>query len=108
MVGIPPLSGFISKWYLGLGALEANHLPFLLVLLLSSLLNGFYYMPIVIAGFFKKETVEIQKHKVPVGAQISLIVLIGATFFFGLFSNIVVDFLAPTVQGLFEVFGGGI
>ena len=107
MVGIPPLSGFISKWYLGLGALEANQLPFLLVLLLSSLLNGFYYMPIVIAGFFKKETVEIQKQVVPLGAQISLIVLIVATFFFGLFSNLAVDFLTPTVQGLFNVFGGG-
>ena len=31
MVGLP-LAGFMSKWYLGWGALEANQLPFLLVL----------------------------------------------------------------------------
>jgi multicomponent Na+:H+ antiporter subunit D len=107
MVGVPPLSGFISKWYLGLGALEANQLVFLFVLLLSSLLNGFYYLPIVIAGFFKKETVEIQKKEIPIGAQVSLIILIAATFFFGLFSNVSVDFLTPTVQGFFDVLGGG-
>lgn len=108
MVGIPPLSGFISKWYLGLGALEADQMPFLLVLLISSLLNGFYYMPIVIAGFFRKETVEIQKQNVPLGAQVALIILIAATFFFGLFSNVAVDYITPTVRGLFGLFGGGI
>ncbi|MCK9525196.1 MAG: monovalent cation/H+ antiporter subunit D family protein [Limnochordia bacterium] len=107
MVGIPPLSGFISKWYLGLGALEANQLVFLFVLLLSSLLNGFYYLPIVIAGFFQTETVEIQKKEIPIGAQVSLVILIAATFFFGLFSNVSVDFLTPTVQGFFDVLGGG-
>ncbi|HHT68990.1 MAG TPA: monovalent cation/H+ antiporter subunit D family protein, partial [Firmicutes bacterium] len=108
MVGVPPLSGFISKWYLGLGALEADQMPFLLVLLISSLLNGFYYMPIVIAGFFRKETVEIQKQNVPLGAQVALIILIAATFFFGLFSNVAVDYITPTVRGLFGLFGGGI
>jgi multicomponent Na+:H+ antiporter subunit D len=108
MVGIPPLSGFMSKWYLGLGALEANQLFFLLVLLISSLLNGFYYLPIVIAGFFKKGTVEVEKKDIPVGAQISLVVLIVATFFFGLFSDIPVSYISSTVQELFGVFGGGV
>ena len=51
MVGIPPLAGFMSKWHLGWGALEAN--PSVLLVLLSSLSNGFYYLPIVIGGFFK-------------------------------------------------------
>lgn len=106
MVGIPSFSGFISKWYLGLGALEANQLLFLVVLLVSSLLNAFYYLPIVIAGFFKKGTVEVEKQVIPVGAQISLIFLIAATFFFGLFSNIPVSYIAPTIQGLFGMFGG--
>jgi multicomponent Na+:H+ antiporter subunit D len=108
MVGIPPLAGFMSKWYLGWGALEANQLPFLLVLLVSSLLNGFYYLPIVIGGFFKPAAVAIKEEKIPLGAQISLLVLIAATFFFGLFSNIPVNFLTPTVQGIFNAFGGGI
>lgn len=79
----------------------------LFVLLVSSLLNGFYYLPIVIAGFFKKRTVDVEKQTIPMGAQISLILLIGATFFFGLFSDVPVNYITPTVQGLFGMFGGG-
>lgn len=101
MVGIPPFSGFISKWYLGLGALEAGQSFFLIVLLVSSFLNGLYYLPIVVASFFRKETVDVQKQPIPLSAQIALIILSVATIFFGLFSNIPIDYITPAVQGLF-------
>lgn len=52
MIGIPPLNGFLSKLNLGLGALEAGAPVYLFVLLVSSLLNGLYYLPIIIAAFF--------------------------------------------------------
>ncbi len=52
MIGIPGTNGFISKWYLALGALDAGKPGFVLVILISSLLNGVYYLPIVINGFF--------------------------------------------------------
>ncbi|MGB0722637.1 MAG: complex I subunit 5 family protein [Gammaproteobacteria bacterium] len=48
MIGIPPLAGFISKWYLGLGAVEAGMGHWVLpVLLASSLLNAAYFLPIL-------------------------------------------------------------
>ncbi len=101
MVGIPPFSGFISKWYLGLGALEGGQSFFLIVLLVSSFLNGLYYLPIVIAGFFRTGTQDFSKQPIPLSAQISLVVLATATVFFGLFSNIPIDYITPAVQGLF-------
>ncbi|MEW5920074.1 MAG: monovalent cation/H+ antiporter subunit D family protein [Bacillota bacterium] len=52
MIGIPPLNGFLSKLNLGMGALEAGAPVYLFVLLVSSLLNGLYYLPIIIAAFF--------------------------------------------------------
>ncbi len=55
MIGIPPLSGFLSKWTLSLGAMDAGLPYFVLVLLVSSLLNGLYYLPIIIAAFFGAE-----------------------------------------------------
>lgn len=52
MVGIPPLVGFISKWHLAWGALDAS-MPWVVVLLLiSSFMNGIYYLPIVIQAWF--------------------------------------------------------
>lgn len=52
MIGLPPVAGFISKWCLGLGALEAG-LPWALaVLMVSSLLNAAYFLPILRAAWF--------------------------------------------------------
>jgi len=52
MIGIPPAGGFISKWYLIVGTVEAQQLAFLLVLLVSSLLNAAYFLPISYRAFF--------------------------------------------------------
>ena len=54
MIGIPPFGGFLSKWYMFFGAVEARHVPMLLVLAASTILNACYFLPIVYAAFFKK------------------------------------------------------
>jgi multicomponent Na+:H+ antiporter subunit D len=52
LAGVPPAAGFLSKWYLIGGAVEGGAWPAVLVLLLSSLLNLAYFVPIVVAAFF--------------------------------------------------------
>jgi multicomponent Na+:H+ antiporter subunit D len=52
VIGLPPCGGFISKWWLVLGTLEAERVPMLIVLLGSSLLNAVYFLPIVYRAFF--------------------------------------------------------
>lgn len=54
IIGMPPLGGFISKWNLAIGAVNGDHLILLCVLLVSSLLNAAYFLPIVYRGFFAK------------------------------------------------------
>ncbi|HET6498112.1 MAG TPA: proton-conducting transporter membrane subunit [Coriobacteriia bacterium] len=54
MIGTPPLSGFISKWYLGLGALEAQQPLQLAVLLGGAMLAAVYLLPVVYSAFFKQ------------------------------------------------------
>ena len=56
MIGVPPLSGFVSKWYLALGSVEAGELVFLAVLLISSVLNAAYFLPVTYIAFFGTET----------------------------------------------------
>ncbi len=55
MIGVPPLSGFVSKWYLALGSVEAGELVFLAVLLISSVLNAAYFLPVTYVAFFGTE-----------------------------------------------------
>lgn len=52
MIGIPPTAGFISKYYLALGAIESEHLWVLAVLALSSLLNAMYFLPLLYRIWF--------------------------------------------------------
>jgi NADH:ubiquinone oxidoreductase subunit 2 (subunit N) len=46
------VAGFVSKWFLGLGALESGQVWALGVLVASSLLNAGYFLPPVIAAWF--------------------------------------------------------
>jgi len=52
IIGMPPCGGFLSKWTLVLGALEADQIAILAVLLFSSMLNAAYFMPVVYRAFF--------------------------------------------------------
>lgn len=54
IIGLPPLAGVWSKWYLALGTLEADDLVLLGVLMVSSLLNVAYLMPIPVRAFFSR------------------------------------------------------
>jgi len=58
MIGMPPMAGFVSKWYLGLGGLEAGQDWVLLVLAGSSVLNAAYFLPIVRTAWFDEPTDE--------------------------------------------------
>ena len=53
VIGLPPLGGFISKWYLALGALDRGVTWVVFVLLISSLLNVFYLLPVAVTAFFR-------------------------------------------------------
>ena len=52
MIGVPPTVGFVSKWYLGLGALEVGQDWVVFVLAASSLLNAAYFLPILRRAWF--------------------------------------------------------
>lgn len=54
MVGLPPTAGFFSKWYLVLGAVEKNMWPFVVVIILSSLLNAIYFFRVIEQAYMRK------------------------------------------------------
>jgi len=100
IIGMPPCGGFLSKWYLVLGTLEADQMLILFVLLTSSLLNAAYFMPFVYKAFFctpKEAMFENKVQEAPlccvvplvITAFISIIMLFYPQPFFGLASLMV-------------------
>ena len=55
MIGVPPVAGFVSKWYLLNGAMEIHSLPIVIVLMTSTILNAGYFAPITIKAFFRNK-----------------------------------------------------
>ena len=54
LAGIPPLNGFVSKWYLVLGSLQGEMLIPVFILVISGLLNVGYFFPIIQRAYFRK------------------------------------------------------
>ncbi len=53
MIGVPPMAGFVTKWHLAIGAIEAKEFAFLAILLASTLLNAGYFLPIIYKAYFE-------------------------------------------------------
>ncbi len=53
MIGLPPTAGLISKWYILLGAVESEQVFAVGVIVVSTLLNAGYFLPVVYAAFFR-------------------------------------------------------
>ena len=63
-IGVPLFAGFVTKWYLSLGALEDGAWWYALVMLGSALLNAAYWLPVVYTAFFKTPpTAEVEVHE---------------------------------------------
>ena len=63
IIGLPPLGGSWSKWFLIMGAADTGQLAIIGVLLISSLLNVAYLLPLVGKGFFLKPVSESKPTK---------------------------------------------
>ena len=62
VIGLPPMGGSWSKWYLALGAADAHQNLLVAVLMISSLLNIAYLMPVVARAFFVAPSKEDDHH----------------------------------------------
>jgi multicomponent Na+:H+ antiporter subunit D len=54
MVGVPPAVGFVGKWYIALGAVEARSWPLVVVILASTLLTLAYFARVIERMFFRE------------------------------------------------------
>ena len=54
MIGVPGVAGFVTKWQLLMGTLQAHELGIIVILLASTLLNAGYFVPVCYKAFFGK------------------------------------------------------
>ncbi len=107
LTGIPPVCGFISKWYLCLGALEAKEIIFLMVLLVSALLDGAYFFPIIYGAFFKRpKFVKSKFDEAPVLVVAPIVITAIGSLLFGLFPDAFIHFFKLASLSAKNILGG--
>lgn len=91
MIGLPPAAGFISKWYMVSGAMASQHWPAVAVIVLSTLLNAGYFLPIVYRAFFVAPPADPHGHphgEAPLLMVIALTLTAAATVLLFFFSDV--------------------
>ncbi|RKJ62019.1 complex I subunit 5 family protein [Roseburia sp. 1XD42-69] len=107
LIGIPPTSGFISKWYLAEGALHTGIPVFSwlgpVILLLSALLTAGYLLPLSMRGFFPGEGYDAGRFagkEPPLSMRVPLLIFAGLTLGIGLFPNVFTNILSAAADFL--------
>lgn len=103
LVGIPPMGGFVSKWYLIEGALGIGVFGWLapVALIISALLTAGYLLPISISAFYDdpKLSAGMDSMRLPrlsLRMKVPMLILVAALIGFGLFPGALIGFF----QGL--------
>jgi multicomponent Na+:H+ antiporter subunit D len=100
ITGLPPTGGAWSKWFLGLGTLEAGELGLLGVLMLSSLLTLVYLLEIPAKAFFLPSDDPSPPSGIkeaPLPSVIALVITAAASMGLFLFPGLLYDLMAKVV-----------
>ncbi len=96
MIGAPPVAGFITKWNLLIGSVEAHQLGILLILIASTILNAAYFLPVTYKAFFGKRPAGEQFQGIkeaPLSMLIPILIACGVSVIIGIFPNFMLQFV---------------
>ncbi|WGI17497.1 monovalent cation/H+ antiporter subunit D family protein [Methanonatronarchaeum sp. AMET-Sl] len=101
MIGIPPTNGFISKFYLAWAAVDIGQWVFVIVILLSSLLNAIYFFRVLNIAY-TRENDDMTKVKEPLTIVIPIGILAISCIIFGFGFSIPLDLIEPFAESLMK------
>ncbi len=96
MIGAPPVAGFVSKWKLLVGSVQAHQIGILLILLTSTLLNAAYFLPVTYRAFFGKRPAEESSSGIkeaPLSMLIPILIACFISVLIGIFPNFMMNFV---------------
>ncbi|MCX5882803.1 MAG: proton-conducting transporter membrane subunit, partial [Deltaproteobacteria bacterium] len=101
MIGVPPVCGFVSKWYMINGAVSANYTIFMTALLASTILNASYFTPIIFKALFEAPVAGMDHShfsEAPMTMVVPLFFTAMVSVFLGLYPQVFIQFI-QTIKG---------
>ncbi|MDZ7642639.1 MAG: monovalent cation/H+ antiporter subunit D family protein [Desulfurivibrio sp.] len=104
MIGAPPVAGFVTKWYLLVGSMDAGQLGILVVLLTSTVLNVGYFVPITYKAFFGRppagETPGGEIREAPLSMLIPILIAAAISVIIGIYPDFMLQFVQQVTASL--------
>lgn len=100
MAGIPPLGGFMAKFYIFSAAVEAKFYWLTILGVLNSAISVYYYLRVTVLMYFRESEREITGLQFSPAPVIALILALIGTFYMGLFPANVLSFAHKSIAGL--------
>jgi len=101
IIGVPPSGGSWSKWFLGMGTLEAGQVGLLAVLMVSSLLSLVYLLEVPVRAFFSDPPEDAHRpegiHEAPWPSVLAMVITALATLGLFLYPGIFYDLMTQVV-----------
>ncbi len=108
LIGVPGTAGFVSKWFLVVGALEKGWYAAAVLILLSSLIAVVYVWRVIEVAYFQKREPECEVCDVPLSMLVPTWLLIGASVYFGLYTSTTVGGARAAAEALLTHYPGGV
>ena len=102
LAGMPPLAGFMGKFYLFGAAVKGGFVGLAIIAALNSVVSLYYYLRVIVVMFFS-ERPELgwePPRKIPFGANVALVITTLATVYVGLFSADYYGLARDAVKGI--------
>jgi multicomponent Na+:H+ antiporter subunit D len=108
LIGVPLTAGFVSKWYLVSGAIQAGRYEMALIVLIGSLLALVYVWRVIEAVYFGKREDDAPTFKpmreAPLSMLVPMLLLIGASIYFGIDAGTTGRIAEAAASALLEVY----
>lgn len=94
LLGLPLTAGFMGKVLVFRPALEAGNAlltTLVVVAVVNTAISAYYYLRLIVVMFFRERTSDWREPKMPAGLAAALIITVIGVFYFGLFSDRVIQ-----------------
>ena len=99
VIGLPLTGGLLSKIYMVWGAADAGQYALLAIYLISSVLNGVYFLPIVYRAFFKAPDDSLEKKEAPLACVLPLCITATGSVLLFFFPGLIFDLTSLMLSG---------
>lgn len=101
LAGIPPLAGFVGKFYLFYAAMQKDFLWLVILAALNSVISLYYYLLVLKRLYIFDPKEKFEKIKLPLSIKIALIITIAGIIILGILPSRIIDINTSIAQEIF-------